>query len=151
MLIQTVKPIEINSPEWQKSDDHTWYQLVLTFLARLGLKFQRKEIDISSLVHASTGTGEALILQQERRDSESRQCVVQQKTCSQVFLLNRLAATRHLPHWMERYYSRGLFSVKCSSVTLMRAELLRIHLPKRDPYYSKWWGLTSYDKASFTN
>lgn len=39
---QTLKLIEINSTEWQKSDDHTWDQLVLPQLASLGFSFQHK-------------------------------------------------------------------------------------------------------------
>lgn len=52
-------------------------QLVLTSLDSPGFSFQNKGIDICSLVHASTGTGQALILQQEVRDSRLSQWGVQ--------------------------------------------------------------------------
>lgn len=67
-LNQTLKLIKINSTEWQKSDDHTQDQCILTPLDSLGFQFPNKEIDTYGLVHASTGTGQALILQQEMRD-----------------------------------------------------------------------------------
>ena len=60
----------------------------------MGFGFQTKETDICGRVHASTGTGQALILQQEMRDSGASQWVTEQPPQS-VFFLENSSLTQH--------------------------------------------------------